>query len=43
LLRDDPNHVPDLFAWHRLVRDRSPALYREMIDDLKRLMRRSAP
>lgn len=43
LLRDDPNRVPDLFAWHRLVRDRSPALYGEMIDDLKRLMRRSAP
>lgn len=43
LLRDNPNRVPDLFAWHRIVRDRSPALYREMIEDLKRLMRRAAP
>lgn len=43
LLRDDPNRVPDLFAWHRIVRNRSPALYREMIEDLKRLMRCAAP
>jgi hypothetical protein len=43
LLRDDPNRVPDLFAWHRVVRDRAPGLYREMIEDLKRLMRRAAP
>jgi hypothetical protein len=43
LLRDDPNRVPDLFAWHRVVRDRAPALYREVIEDLKRVMRQAAP
>lgn len=43
LLRDDPTRVPDLFAWHRVVQDRAPALYREMIEDLKRVMRRAAP
>lgn len=43
LLRDDPTRVPDLFAWHRIVQDRAPDLYRDMIDDLKRVMRRAAP
>jgi hypothetical protein len=43
LLRDDPIRVPDLFAWHRIVQDRSPALYREIIEDLKRVMRGAAP
>ncbi|WP_198372531.1 rhamnan synthesis F family protein [Roseomonas rosulenta] len=43
LLRDDPTQVPDLFAWHRIVQDRAPTLYREIIEDLKRVMRRAAP
>lgn len=43
LLRDDPTRVPDLFAWHRIVQDRAPALYREIIEDLKRVMRRASP
>jgi hypothetical protein len=43
LLRDDPTRTPDLFAWHRIVQHRAPDLYREMIEDLKRVMRRAAP
>ncbi|WP_368417418.1 hypothetical protein [Falsiroseomonas sp.] len=43
LLRDNPTHLPDLAFWHRIVRDRAPALYREIIEDLKRVMRRAAP
>lgn len=43
LLRDDPTRVPDLFAWHRVVQDRAPALYRDMIEDLKRVVRKAAP
>ncbi|WP_431303976.1 rhamnan synthesis F family protein [Sediminicoccus sp. BL-A-41-H5] len=43
LLRDDPTRVPDLFAWHRIMQDRAPDLYRDVMDDLKRVMRRSAP
>lgn len=43
LLRDDPTRVPGLFSWHRVVQDRAPALYREIMDDLKRVMRRAAP
>jgi len=43
LLRDDPNRVPDLYAWHRVVQYRAPEMYREMIEDLKHVMRRAAP
>ncbi|WP_431285041.1 rhamnan synthesis F family protein [Humitalea sp. 24SJ18S-53] len=43
LLRDDPTRLHDLVAWHRIVQSRAPALYREMIEDLKRVMRRAAP
>lgn len=43
LLRDDPTGVPDLIAWHRIMQDRAPGLYRDVMDDLKRVMRRSAP
>lgn len=43
LVRDDPTQVPDLFVWHRIVQDRAPALYREIVEDLKRVMRRAAP
>lgn len=43
LLRDDPTGQPELFAWHRIVQDRAPALYNEVIEDLKRIMRRQAP
>lgn len=43
LVRDDPTRVPDIYSWHRIVQDRSPVLYREMIEDLKHVMRRAAP
>lgn len=43
LLRDDPTSLPDLAAWHGIVRTRAPALYNEIIADLKRIMRRAAP
>ena len=43
LLRDDPTYLPDLAAWHRVVKGRAPALYADIMEDLKRVMRRSAP
>jgi hypothetical protein len=43
LLRDNPTRVPDLFAWHRIAQNRAPVLYLQMIEDLKRVVRRAAP
>jgi hypothetical protein len=43
LLRDDPTRSPDLFAWHRIVNKHAPALYAEIIEDLKRVIRRASP
>jgi hypothetical protein len=43
LLRDDPTNAPDLILWHNIVRQASPDLYREIIDDLKRTVKWATP
>jgi hypothetical protein len=43
LLRDNPGGAEELALWHRIAREREPALYREVIEDLKRTMRKAAP
>jgi hypothetical protein len=43
LLRDDPLFVRDLRGWHRMVEERAPDLYAEVVTDLKRILRDSAP
>jgi hypothetical protein len=43
LLRDNPLRALDLRAWHQVVGDRAPALYAEIIEDLKRTLRHTAP
>ncbi len=43
LLRDDPLYVRDLRGWHRVIEERAPALYAEVVTDLKRILRDTAP
>jgi len=43
LLRDNPASAGELALWHRIAREREPALYQEVIEDLKRTVRKVAP
>lgn len=43
LLRDNPGGAGELSLWHRIARERAPAVYREVIEDLKRTARKVAP